>query len=70
MALHASIFQLIYFLVEWFILQTIRMLQGGASPRTEESVEGKLFVITGANSGLGKYASQEIAKRGATVVMG
>lgn len=50
MALHASPFQLFYFLVEWFVLQVLRLFQG-PSPRTEESVQGKVVVITGANSG-------------------
>lgn len=68
MALHASPFQLFYFLVEWFIGQVIRLFQG-PSKRTEESVDGKVVVITGANSGLGKYAAEELAKRGATIVM-
>ncbi|CAG7716512.1 unnamed protein product [Allacma fusca] len=35
----------------------------------EENVEGKFVVITGANTGLGKEAAFEMARRGAVVVL-
>jgi len=35
----------------------------------EEDVNGKVVVITGSNSGIGKEAAAQFAKRGATVVM-
>lgn len=50
MALHASPGQLIYFLLEWFFLQIVRLFRE-PTPRTEENVDGKVVVITGANSG-------------------
>ena len=36
---------------------------------SNESMKGKIVMITGANSGIGKAASQALAKMGATVVM-
>lgn len=39
-------------------------------PEEEESVSGKVVVITGAGSGIGRYVATEMAKRGAIVVMG
>jgi len=68
MTLHASASLLAFYLIEWFILQIIRLFRG-PTPKTEESVQGKVVVITGANSGLGKYTAGEFAKRGAKVVL-
>ncbi len=36
----------------------------------EENVSGKIVVITGAGSGLGRSVAEAMAKRGAKVVMG
>lgn len=37
---------------------------------TKQTVEtGKVFIVTGANSGIGKGTALEIAKRGGTVYM-
>jgi len=68
MTLHASASLLAFYLIEWFILQIIRLFRG-PTPKTEESVQGKVVVITGANSGLGQYTAGEFAKRGAKVVL-
>jgi len=35
----------------------------------EQNVKGKIIIITGANSGIGKEASYEMVKRGAIVIM-
>jgi NAD(P)-dependent dehydrogenase (short-subunit alcohol dehydrogenase family) len=35
----------------------------------EENMEGKIVIVTGANSGIGKCTALEIAKKGATVIM-
>lgn len=49
----------------------VRLFQPVVHPaRTEENVDGKVVVVTGANSGLGKNVAEEMAKRGAMVVMG
>lgn len=69
MGLHASPLQLIYFLFDYMFAHVVRLFQGNA-PRTEENVDGKVVIVTGANSGLGKYTAEEMAKRGAVVVMG
>lgn len=37
---------------------------------TEESLKGKVAIVTGGNAGLGYHTSLELARKGATVVMG
>lgn len=37
---------------------------------SQDNIEGKVIVITGASSGLGEGAARELAKRGATIVVG
>jgi len=70
MGLHATPLQLLGYLFGYIYAHVVRLFTPGPAPRTEENVEGKVVVVTGANSGLGKYTAEEMAKRGAAVVMG
>ena len=42
---------------------------GGGKCKSEAGLEGKTFVITGSNSGIGLEAARDLSKRGARVVM-
>lgn len=37
--------------------------------RSKESLKGRVFVVTGANSGIGKETVKELARRAATVIL-
>lgn len=52
-----------------YVYERFYILIRGAEPLDEEYVEGKVVIVTGANSGLGKVAALEFAKRGCTVIM-
>lgn len=60
--------ELVLYILE-YLYERFHRLVRGAEPFDEEYVEGKVVVVTGANSGLGKVAATEFAKRGCTVVM-
>jgi hypothetical protein len=66
--------KLSYWIVAFVLIQsaidTLRRRFFGCAERYEEDVNGRTVVITGANSGLGKTTALEMAKRGATVVLG
>lgn len=51
-----------------FLVRKIREYQWGWV-RNTSSLKGKLFVITGANSGLGFETTKALVKRDATVLM-
>lgn len=54
-----------------FLLDKQRSTFRGLDDRSdEEAVQGKIVVVTGASSGLGKMVALHLAKRGAIVVMG
>ncbi|XP_076801294.1 retinol dehydrogenase 13-like [Clavelina lepadiformis] len=48
----------------------LRETKGGKKCPNTNRVDGKVVVITGANSGIGKETAKEVAKRGATVILG
>lgn len=60
--------ELILLLLEYLYERFQRLIRG-AVPLDEEYVEGKVVLVTGANSGLGKVTALEFAKRGCTVIM-
>lgn len=69
LGMHSSIQWLIFMWVEALVLQILYKF----FPRREweeESVRGKVVVITGAGSGLGRCVAKGMAQRGAVVVLG
>lgn len=46
-----------------------RWAQGGAFKKDDVRIDGKVVVITGANSGIGKATAIDLAKRGAKIYM-
>lgn len=63
-----SYWELFLIILEYVYERFYRLVRG-AEPLDEEYVEGKVVIVTGANSGLGKVAALEFAKRGCTVIM-
>ncbi|XP_077287860.1 retinol dehydrogenase 14-like [Arctopsyche grandis] len=47
----------------------LRRIWGRAAPGTKKSLRGKTVLVTGANSGLGRAAVQELVARGARVIL-
>lgn len=76
---HAPLWYLLYSLLEFPFLALLQRIYlflewaGLKNPpsknRQEISITNKVVVITGANSGLGKHAALEMAKRGAIVIL-
>ena len=52
-----------------YILERLGRAVFGPSIYTEENIEGKVAVVTGANVGIGKEVATQLAGRGATVVL-
>lgn len=42
----------------------------GPGDMEEEPITGKVAIVTGANTGIGKQLAKELADRGATVILG
>ncbi|XP_043278011.1 retinol dehydrogenase 13-like isoform X2 [Venturia canescens] len=51
------------------IAAAIRSYMGGNSCPSEDRIDGKIVVITGATSGIGKVTAFELAKRGGHVIL-
>jgi NAD(P)-dependent dehydrogenase (short-subunit alcohol dehydrogenase family) len=50
-------------------LRVLKTYVNGGVCSSEARMDGKLVIVTGANTGLGKTTAEELAKRGATVIM-
>ena len=48
----------------------LRERRGGKQCPSKDRVDGKVFVVTGANSGIGYETADDLARRGGTVIMG
>lgn len=59
-----AVLQRIYLFLEW-----VGIKNPPSKNREEIDIKDKVIVVTGANSGLGKYTAIEMAKRGAVVIL-
>ncbi len=59
-----ALLQKLYLFLEWTGIKN-----PPSRNRPEINIKGKVVVITGANSGLGKHVALEMAKRGAVVIL-
>ena len=62
------IYIFIPFLLAVGLLRKFRELQWGHC-KSKSSLNGKVFIVTGANSGIGKETVRELARRKARVIM-
>lgn len=47
----------------------IKRQRGQVDPKNEVDISGKLAIVTGASDGIGKVTAEELAKRGARVIL-
>lgn len=52
-----------------YLVRKFREYQWGWVRNNSSSLDGKIFIVTGANTGLGFETTKALASRGATVIM-
>jgi len=73
--IHGPVFNRLVFPLSLFsslcgTVYLLRERRGGKKCPSNDRVDGKVFVVTGANSGIGFETANELACRGGTVIMG